>query len=89
MVERLKYHLRANKLKRVTRGVYAVSPPGVSADRFQQTFYVPERVLERLVQHRSLSPHYLERDHRGASLVARWNLILPEALAGMEEPDER
>ena len=58
-------------------------------ERFQQTFYVPERVLERLAPHRPRSPHYLERDHRGGSLVARWNLILPEALAGMEEPDER
>lgn len=58
-------------------------------ERFQQTFYVPERVLERLAQHRPRSPHYLERDHRGGSLVARWNLILAEALAGMEEPDER
>lgn len=35
MVERLKYHPRAGTLNLVTRGVYAVVPHGVSADRFQ------------------------------------------------------
>ena len=34
-VERLKYHLRAGRLKLASRGVYAVVPPGVVADRFQ------------------------------------------------------
>jgi predicted transcriptional regulator of viral defense system len=58
-------------------------------ERFQQVFYVPEKVLERLAQHRPRSPQYLERDRRGGSLAARWNLILPEALASLGEPDER
>ena len=58
-------------------------------ERFQQTFYVPERILERLALHRPRSPHYLERDRRGGALSARWNLILPEALARLGEPDER
>ena len=58
-------------------------------ERFQQTFYVPERVLERLAQHRPRSPHYLERDRRGGALASRWNLILPEALTSLGEPDER
>jgi len=57
-------------------------------ERFQQTFYVPEQVLERLAQHRPRSPHYLERDRRGGALAARWNLILPEALERLGEPDE-
>jgi predicted transcriptional regulator of viral defense system len=58
-------------------------------ERFQQTFYVPESMLERLEQHRPRSAHYLERDRRGGSLAARWNLILPEVLFNLEEPDER
>jgi len=39
-VERLKYHLKSGTLKLVARGVYAVVPPGVPAERFQ-----PDSVL--------------------------------------------
>jgi hypothetical protein len=45
-------------------------------------------MLERLAQYRPRSPHYLERDRRGGKLVARWNLILPEVLSELVEPDE-
>jgi hypothetical protein len=58
-------------------------------ERFQQTFYVPDKMLERLAQNRPRSSHYLERDRRGGALAARWNLILPEALTSLGEPDER
>ena len=58
-------------------------------ERFQQTFYVPEDVLDRMAQHRPRSPQYLERDRRGGTLAVRWNLILPESLTHLEEPDER
>lgn len=34
-VERLKYHLTTGRLKLVSRGIYAVVPAGVAADRFQ------------------------------------------------------
>lgn len=34
-VERLKYHLKINRLKLVTRGIYAVVPPGVPVESFQ------------------------------------------------------
>jgi predicted transcriptional regulator of viral defense system len=34
-LERLKYHLKVGRLKLVTRGVYAVVPPGVSVEGFQ------------------------------------------------------
>lgn len=34
-VERLKYHLKAGRLKLVARGVYAVVPPGVPVKNFQ------------------------------------------------------
>ncbi len=34
-LERLKYHLAAGRLKPVTRGIYAVVPPGASAEGFQ------------------------------------------------------
>ena len=33
-VERLKYHLHSGRLKSVAREIYAVVPPGLSADRF-------------------------------------------------------
>jgi predicted transcriptional regulator of viral defense system len=58
-------------------------------ERFQQDFYVPERMLEHLAQQRPRSPHYLERDRRGGALATRWNLILPESLTSMGGPDER
>jgi hypothetical protein len=34
-VERLKYHLKAGRLKRVARGIYAVVPPGVPVESYQ------------------------------------------------------
>lgn len=34
-VERLKHHLRTGRLRLVTRGIYAVIPPGVAPERFQ------------------------------------------------------
>lgn len=34
LIERLKYHLKAGRLKRVTKGVYAVVPFNLSRDRF-------------------------------------------------------
>lgn len=34
-LERLKYHKKAGRLKPVTRGVYAVVPPGIPFERFQ------------------------------------------------------
>ncbi len=135
MVERLKYHLGAGKLKLAARGVYAVVPPGLTAERFQPdpvlvasavrpdgifslhsalellgaahsmwrqcTLYVEQRrrplrlngttirFLEHLAQNRPRSPHYLERNRRGGALAARWNLILPEVLVRLGEPDER
>ncbi len=33
-LERLKYHLEKGRLKSVARGIYAVVPPGISADHF-------------------------------------------------------
>lgn len=34
-VERLKYHLKAGRLKLVARGIYAVVPPGILVEKFQ------------------------------------------------------
>lgn len=58
-------------------------------ERFQQTFYVPENVLHDMAQLRPRSPQYLERNRRGGTLAVRWNLILPESLTHLEEPNER
>jgi hypothetical protein len=79
-------------LEKVLRG-YAIAnlwaATGWFLERFQRAFYVPEKVLDRMAQNRPRSPQYLERDRRGGALAARWNLILPEALASLEEPDDR
>jgi predicted transcriptional regulator of viral defense system len=58
-------------------------------ERFQQHFHVPSKTLASLERHRPRSPQYLERGSRGGVFVARWNLILPAALAGAGEPNER
>jgi len=58
-------------------------------ERFQRVFYVPEKVLDHMAKNRPRSPQYLERDRRGGTLLGRWNLILPEALIKLGEPDER
>lgn len=58
-------------------------------ERTQDTFHVPEADLRRFERHRPRSPQYLERGRRGGTFVARWNLIVPAALAGAGEPDER
>jgi len=58
-------------------------------ERFQEAFYVPDDVLERMEQRRPRSPQYLERNVRGGWLVSRWNLILPNSLktqGGVGEP---
>ncbi len=79
-------------LEKVLQG-YAIANLWAAAgwflERFQQAFYVPEEVLDRMMQHRPRSPQYLERDRRGGSLAERWNLILPESLVSLGEPDER
>lgn len=79
-------------LEKVLRG-YNIATLWAAAgwflESFEQTFYVPESMLERLAQHRPRSPHYLERDRRGGKLAPRWNLILPEMLSELVEPDER
>lgn len=58
-------------------------------ERFQQSFHVPARVLGRFERHRPRSPQYLERGRRGGTLVARWNLVLPDSLVHPGEADER
>ena len=58
-------------------------------ERFQKSFHVPAPTLARFERRRPRSPQYLERGSRGGLLASRWNLILPTALAGSGEPDER
>ena len=58
-------------------------------EQFQETFHVPEHYLQRLHRFRPDSPRYLLRSDRGGTLARRWNLILPEDLTRMSEPDER
>ncbi|NLA75261.1 MAG: hypothetical protein GX846_07320 [Deltaproteobacteria bacterium] len=47
-----------------------------------------DKMLDRLAQQRPRSPHYLERGRRGGTMATRWNLIIPDTLAGLGEPDE-
>lgn len=57
-------------------------------ERYRQTFGVSDGDLAGLERHRPVSPHYLPRRTRGkgGTLVARWNLILPESLLSPGAP---
>jgi predicted transcriptional regulator of viral defense system len=65
------------------------SAVGWFLERYQQHFHVSAKTLARCERHRPGSPQYLERGSRGGVFAGRWNLILPHALAGVGEPDER
>jgi len=54
----------------------------------RDTFHVTEVVLHRLESHRPKSPQYLARGLRGGVLQPRWNLIVPESVNRLGEPDE-
>ncbi len=45
IVERLKHHLGTGRLKRVTRGVYAVVPRGLESSRFQPDPFLTARAI--------------------------------------------
>ena len=57
-------------------------------ERFQKSFHVPDALLARMEQRRPRSRAYVERGQRGALLVQRWNLILPDILMQPGEADE-
>lgn len=56
-------------------------------ERFQRTFHVPDETLHRMELNRPKSPQYLVRSRRGGKLELRWNLILPNELSRLSEPD--
>jgi predicted transcriptional regulator of viral defense system len=58
-------------------------------ESFQESFHVPDTYLRRLERFRPGSPRYLRRSDRGGVLVPRWNLILPDQLTRMTDPDDR
>lgn len=58
-------------------------------ERFRRSFHVTEGVLDQMAQHRPRAPQYLERNRREGVLAARWNLLLPQELDNLREPDER
>jgi len=58
-------------------------------ERFQKSFHVPDTLLSRMEERCPRSRFYAERGRRGGALVRRWNLILPQTLLSLEEPDER
>ncbi len=59
-------------------------------EQYHRTFRVPEEYLRTLERGRPTSPHYLPRRQRGKGgvLVSRWNLVLPESVVSLREPDE-
>ena len=59
-------------------------------EQYRRTFSVPEEYLRSLERGRPTSPHYLPRRHRGKGgvLVSRWNLVLPESVVSLREPNE-
>ena len=56
-------------------------------ERFKRTFHVSDETLDRMEFNRPKSPHYLVRSRRGGKLEPRWNLILPDELLRLSEPD--
>jgi predicted transcriptional regulator of viral defense system len=66
------------------------SAVGWFLERYQRVFYVPDELLLELERERPLSPYYLPRRLRGQGgvHVRRWNLILPETVVRLAEPDE-
>jgi predicted transcriptional regulator of viral defense system len=54
----------------------------------RRDFHVPEEYLERLEQRKPAAPQYLHRNERGGTLISRWNLIVPDALLELNEPDD-
>jgi hypothetical protein len=57
-------------------------------DTYRGTFYVSDDDLARIEKQVPKVPLYLEREHRGGTLKRRWNLIVPDTLAGAGEPNE-
>ncbi len=51
-------------------------------ERHQERFFVPEKYLQRLELERPRSAQYVPRGYRGGAFHRRWNLVLPESLAG-------
>jgi predicted transcriptional regulator of viral defense system len=70
------------------RSAHLWAAVGWFLERYQATFQVPAEVLGRMEDHRPCSPRYLERGRRGGVLVKRWNLIVPETVLNLEEPNE-
>lgn len=56
-------------------------------DRFRETFFVPDQLLRDLRERRPRSPTYLPSSFRGGALVPEWNLVLPQAVLRLSEPD--
>lgn len=65
------------------------SSVGWFLDAHRDHFAVTEACLSAMSEHRPRSSQYLLRDQRGGTLNARWNLILPDALLKLREPDDR
>jgi predicted transcriptional regulator of viral defense system len=57
-------------------------------EHYQRTFFVPDALLARLERHRPDWRTYLVRGRRGGSLAGRWNLIVPDEVSRLREPDE-
>ena len=66
------------------------SAVGWFLERYQRVFFVPGELLLELERERPVSPYYLPRRLRGQGgvHVRRWNLLLPETVVRLAEPDE-
>lgn len=54
----------------------------------QGVFHVGDKDLDRFESARPASPQYLSRGARGGTLLRRWNLIVPNSLIDLGEPDD-
>lgn len=64
-----------------------VAKVGYYLERHQTRLMVEQKHLGRLEKKRPQKPHYMQPGSRGGTLAARWNLIIPPAVAtqGWEE----
>ncbi len=66
------------------------SAVGWFLEQYRRVLYVPDELLLELERKRPASPYYLPRRLRGQGglFAPRWNLVLPETVVRLAEPDE-
>lgn len=77
--ERLKYHVKAGRLKRVAREIYAVVPPGADSARFQADAFL----VASTIRPEAIFSHHSALELLGAA-HSTWNQVT--VYAGLRRP---